>query len=135
MSQLLSSIQYIWFRKVSGSNVGWQTCFLPWAPFKLVTLLYGTRALLFCHSVWPSCYVTIPQLCHNAWWCWRNTPDLLHISLLGKGLCWCSFAVCECMGRKIEVQETVKKAFIFFQTIFAPPVKVAPMSRAMPAIP
>jgi len=28
------------------------------------------RAFLFCHNVWPSCFVTIPQICHNAWqWC------------------------------------------------------------------
>jgi len=67
-----------------------QTCFLPLAPFNLVTP---------CLACEDSCNVTIPQFCH-AWWCWRNTPDLLHISQLGKRLCWCSFAVCECMERK-----------------------------------
>ena len=42
MSQVLSSIQYICFRKSSGSNMvaaGRQTCFLPRAPFNLVTPL------------------------------------------------------------------------------------------------
>jgi len=36
----------------------------------------GMQAFLFCHNVWPSCYVTIPQFCHSAWQHWRNTPDL-----------------------------------------------------------
>ena len=84
------------------------------------------RAFLFCHNLWPSCYVIIPQFCHNAWWCWRNTPDVLHIGVLGKRLCRCNFAVCEDMVRKIEVQETVKKAFNFLQAIFAPPPKWRP---------
>jgi len=39
------------------------------------------------------------------------------------------------MGLKIEVEETVNKDFNFCQAIFAPPFKVAPMARAMPAIP
>jgi len=39
------------------------------------------------------------------------------------------------MGRRIEVQETIHKDFNFFQAIIAPPVKVAPMARAMPALP
>jgi len=39
------------------------------------------------------------------------------------------------MGCKIEVQETIHKDFNFCQAIFAPPVKVAPMARVMPAIP
>jgi len=29
MSQVLSSIEYMWFRKISGSNMGRQTCYLP----------------------------------------------------------------------------------------------------------
>ena len=99
---------------------GRQTCFLPRVPFNFVTPLCGIRAFLFCHNVWPLCYVTIPQFCHNVWWCWRNTPDLLHISLLGKWLCWCSFAVCEGIGRKIEVQETVKKLLIFSKQFLRP---------------
>ena len=36
MSQVLSSMQYICFRKSSGSNMGWQTCFLPQTPSNLV---------------------------------------------------------------------------------------------------
>ena len=39
MSQVLSSIQYICFRKSSGSNMGHQTYFLPRAPSNLVTPL------------------------------------------------------------------------------------------------
>jgi len=39
------------------------------------------------------------------------------------------------MGGKIEVQETILEAFYLCQAIFAPPVKVAPKARAMPAIP
>ena len=39
LSQVLSSIQYICFRKTSGSNIGRQTCFLPWAPSNVVTPL------------------------------------------------------------------------------------------------
>ena len=31
----------------------------------LVTPLYGTRAFLSCHNVWPSSYVTIPEFGHN----------------------------------------------------------------------
>jgi len=38
-SQVLSSIQYICFRKTSGWNMGRQTCFLPRAPSSLVTPL------------------------------------------------------------------------------------------------
>jgi len=34
-----------------------------------------------------------------------------------------------------EVQETIHKDFNFFQAIFSPPVKVAPMARAMLARP
>jgi len=44
---------------------GRQTCFLPRAPFNLITPLYGMRAFLFCHNVCPSCYVTIPQFGHK----------------------------------------------------------------------
>ena len=43
---------------------GRQTCFFP-VQFDLVTPLYGMRAFLFCHNVWPSCYVAIPQFGHN----------------------------------------------------------------------
>jgi len=39
---------------------------------------YGKRTFLLSHNVWPSCCVTLPQFCHNAWWCWRNTADLMH---------------------------------------------------------
>jgi len=39
MSQILSSIQYICFRKTSGSNTGRQTYFLSRAPSNLVTPL------------------------------------------------------------------------------------------------
>jgi len=38
------------------------------------------------------------------------------------------------MGRKIEIQEPIHKDLNFCQAVFAPPVKVAPMARAMPAI-
>ena len=88
-----------------------------------------------CMACVRSCSVTMSDrrvisqchmFCHNAWWCWRDTPDLLHISLIGKELCWGSFVVCVGMGRKIEVQETVKKAFNFLQAIFAPPSKWRP---------
>ena len=41
MSQVLSSIHYICFRKTSASNMGQQTCFLPQVPFNLVTPLTG----------------------------------------------------------------------------------------------
>jgi len=44
---------------------GRQNCFLPRAPFNLVTPLYGMRAFLFCHNVCPSCSVAIPQFGHN----------------------------------------------------------------------
>jgi len=103
---------------------GRQTCFFPRALFSLVTPLYGTRAFLFCHNVLPSCYVKLPQFYHTTWWCWRNTPGFLYISLLGKGLC------CAGMESKIEVQETVKKLLIFSKH-FCALVKVA---RSMPAI-
>jgi len=33
---------------------------------------YGKRMFLFSCNVCPSCCVTRPQFCHNAWWCWRN---------------------------------------------------------------
>jgi len=46
----------------------------------------------------------------------------------------CVDATYECMGRKIEVQETVRKGFNFFQAILRP-VKVAPIARVMLAIP
>ena len=39
MSQILSSMQYICFRKISGSHMEGQTCFLPRAPSNLVTPL------------------------------------------------------------------------------------------------
>jgi len=39
MSLVHSSIQYICFRKASGSKMGHQTCFLPRAPSNLVTPL------------------------------------------------------------------------------------------------
>jgi len=39
------------------------------------------------------------------------------------------------IGHKIEVQENIHKDFHFCQAIFALPVKVTPMARAMPAIP
>jgi len=39
------------------------------------------------------------------------------------------------MGRKIEVKETVNKDFNFAKQFLRPPVKVAPMACAMPAIP
>jgi len=39
MSQILSSVQYICFQKISGSNIERQTCFLPRAPSRLVTPL------------------------------------------------------------------------------------------------
>jgi len=39
MSQVLFSIQYIRFRKTSGSNMG-APKFLPWAPSNLVTPLH-----------------------------------------------------------------------------------------------
>jgi len=39
------------------------------------------------------------------------------------------------MGRNIEIQETMHKDFNFCQAIFASPIKVVPMARAMPAIP
>jgi len=80
---------------------------------------YGMRAFLFCLNVWPLCYVTYWQFCHNAWWCWRSTPD-------ERALCCCSFAVCECIRRKREVQETVNKDFNFYQAIFAPLPKWRP---------
>jgi len=35
-------------------------------------------------------------------------------------------AVYDCIGRKIEVQETVNKIFNFCQAIFAPPSKLRP---------
>jgi len=38
------------------------------------------------------------------------------------------------VGRKIEAQETVNKILIFAMK-FLRPLKVAPMARAMPAIP
>jgi len=38
-------------------------------------------------------------------------------------------------GAQVEVQEIVHEDFNFCQAIFAPPVKVAPMARAMHAIP
>jgi len=63
---------------------------------------------------------------HNAWWGWRNRPDLLHITLLGKELCLCSFTVCECMGLRIEVQDSANKAFNSFQAILAHPSKWRP---------
>jgi len=36
--------------------------------------IYGKRAFLFCHNVWPSCCVTTSQFCPSRWWCWRNSP-------------------------------------------------------------
>jgi len=39
MSQVLSSLQYINFRKTSGSNMGRQSCFFSRAPSHLVTPL------------------------------------------------------------------------------------------------
>jgi len=44
MSLVLSSMQYIWFRKTSGSNMGArrQTCFLPRPPSNLVAPLMQT---------------------------------------------------------------------------------------------
>jgi len=88
---------------------------------------YGMRAFLFCHNVWPLCYVTIPQFCHNAWWCLRNTPEFSAWAYWVRGwaLYWCSCAVNACMGRKTEVQKSVNKYFNFFQAIFAPPSKWA----------
>jgi len=47
MSHLLSSIQYICFRKTSVSNMGAPTCFLPRAPSNLVTPLV---ALAVCRN-------------------------------------------------------------------------------------
>ena len=123
--RLHSSIQQFCFWKISGTNVGAPNWFLPRAPFNLFMLLFGMRAFLFCRNVWPSCYVTIPQFCHNVSWCWHNTSDLLHISLVGKGLCWCSFEVCECMGRN-KGSRNCENAFNFFQAIFAPPSKWRP---------
>jgi len=40
MSQVLSSIKYIYFRKTSGWNMGRQTCFLPRAPSNLYALAH-----------------------------------------------------------------------------------------------
>jgi len=42
MSQVLASIQYICFRKISGSNMGVPNLLLPRAPYKLVTPLAVT---------------------------------------------------------------------------------------------
>ena len=39
---------------------------------------------------------------------------------------WCSFAVYECMGRKIQVQETVKKILSFAKQFLRPPSKWRP---------
>ena len=46
MSQVISSRQYIWFRKISGWNTGRQTCFLPRAPSNLVTPLVQCMCVL-----------------------------------------------------------------------------------------
>ena len=81
------------------------------------------RVFLFCQNVRLSCYVTIPQFCHNAWWCWYNTPDLMRYV---RALCWCSFAVYECVGREIEVQGIVNEDFNFCKATFAPPSKWRP---------
>jgi len=50
------------------------TMYLLYPP--LVGPAYGMQAFLFYHKVWPSCYVTKPQFCYNALWCWR--PELMH---------------------------------------------------------
>jgi len=76
---------------------------------------YGKRAFLICHNVWPSCYVTISQICHNACWCWRNTSDLIH-QIRAR----CVNAVYSCMGRKIEVQWTANKNLYFARQFFRP---------------
>ena len=39
--------------------------------------------------------------------------------------CWCSFAVYDCMGRKIEVQEIVNKIFKFAKQFLRPPQSCA----------
>ena len=42
LSQVLFSLRYICFRKISCSNIGATTCFLSWAPSKLITHLAVT---------------------------------------------------------------------------------------------
>jgi len=58
----------------SGKKV-WRPC-LAWKGRGLADT--RNERSLFCHNVWPSCCVTVPQLCRNASWWWRNTPELMH---------------------------------------------------------
>ena len=64
--QVLSLIQYICFRKSSGSNMGRQTCFLPRAPSNLVTRLHMRKNALII-VIWSEplkirCHVVVTQL-------------------------------------------------------------------------
>jgi len=69
----------------------------------------------------------------------RLLPKNLRFEHGGAKLAYCSgrhpTLLRPCMWRKIQVQETIHTDFNFFRAIFAPPVKVVPMARAMPAIP
>ena len=81
---------------------------------------YSMREFLFCHNVRPSCSGLSYFLVVLARYARLNTLDT-------GALCWCSFGIWGCcMGRKIEVQETVNEIFNICQAIFAPPSKWRP---------
>jgi len=109
----------------------------PPAPLLVTGLIIGNHFFAFhkfcialnilcppCPTDVPASPVTMPQFCHNPWWCWRDTPDLKYIRYRRAVLC--SFAVYGCMGHKIEIQEIVNKIFKFLPSNFAPPSKWRP---------
>jgi len=67
LSQVLSSVQYICFRKTSGSNMGRQTWFLPRTTSNLVTALIQTQQEVTTMSVlqWINTNTPLKRMCQR----------------------------------------------------------------------
>jgi len=50
------------------------------------------QASVVFHNDWPPCCVTIQQFCHNAWWCWHNTPCITYSHCVDAAVHWLSWA-------------------------------------------
>ena len=56
MSPVLSSTQYVYFRKTSSSNMGAPTCFLPREPSILVAPLYACFTCIYVFRLLPGVF-------------------------------------------------------------------------------
>jgi len=76
ISQVLSSIQYICFRKTSVSNMGRQTCFLPRVPANSLRPCHWHITRVICH--WADLYIYHTRFCRLFCTSVKRCPQLCH---------------------------------------------------------